>query len=143
MKLALVSYSGLFILQLATYFATNFLVLLAQSLEVLSDVVVSAFLLLSVSWSSKPPDEYHMFGHGRAQNVAALVAGSTMILFMSLAVFREAVPKFLSAGENGPVRDAGLAIGVLVVSMIVLSLPLIDILRVKEKGASVCVLFNF
>ena len=71
LKIAVTSYSILFALQLATYLLTGILVLLAQALEVLSDVLVSSFLLLSVFWSRKPADELHMFGHGRAQNVAS------------------------------------------------------------------------
>jgi len=65
-KIALLSYSILVVLQLAAYFVTNILVLLAQALEMLSDVLISAFLLLSAFWSKKPADEIHMFGHGRA-----------------------------------------------------------------------------
>ncbi len=47
LKIALSSYVVLFALQLTTYFMTGILVLFAQALEVLSDVVVSAFLLFS------------------------------------------------------------------------------------------------
>jgi len=67
LELALASYSILVMLQLATYVFTNILVLLAQGLEMLSDVLISGFLLLSASWSRKAADEIHMFGHGRAQ----------------------------------------------------------------------------
>jgi len=63
-KIALIGYLILVILQLATYYFTNILVLFAQALEMLSDVLVSTFLLLSIYWSRKPADEFHMFGHG-------------------------------------------------------------------------------
>ncbi|MBS7651205.1 cation transporter [Candidatus Bathyarchaeota archaeon] len=88
-KIALIGYLLLVILQLTTYCFTNILILFAQALEMLSDVVVSTFLLLSVFWSRKPADEFHMFVHGRAQNVAALVSATILIFFMSLEAFRE------------------------------------------------------
>lgn len=136
LKIALGSYITLFALQLATYFATGILVLFAQALEVLSDVMVSAFLLLSIVWSRKPADEIHMFGHGRAQNVAALVSAIILIVFMSLEVFREAIPKFFRLPEASEIQNTNLAWIIIVASMIVLIFPLVDIMMVKAKGAS-------
>jgi len=135
-KIALLGYLILVVLQLATYLLTNILVLLAQALEMLSDVLISTFLLLSASWSRKPADEFHMFGHGRAQNVAALVSATILISFMSLETFREAVPKLLEAPEAGEFQDTNLALIVILVGMFVVAIPTIDIMRVKAKGAS-------
>ncbi|MBX5326682.1 cation transporter [Candidatus Bathyarchaeota archaeon A05DMB-4] len=86
---------ALVIIQLTAYLFTNVLVLLAQALEMLSDILVSTFLLISTYWSHKPADEFHMFGHGRGQNVAALVSATILISFMSLETFREAIPQTL------------------------------------------------
>jgi len=135
-KIALLGYLILVALQLATYFLTNILVLLAQALEMLSDVLISTFLLLSASWSRKPADEFHMFGHGRAQNVAALVSATILISFMSLETFREAVPKLFQAPEAGEFQDTNLALIVILVGMFVVAIPTIDIMRVKARGAS-------
>jgi len=136
-KIALVGYLTLVVLQLATYFLTNILVLLAQALEMLSDVLISTFLLLSAFWSRKPADELHMLGHGRAQNVAALVSATILISFMSLETFREAIPKFFQAPEAGELQNISLALMVILVGMLVVAIPIIDILRVKARGASV------
>ena len=46
LKIALAAYSTIFVLQLVTYLVTGILVLFAQALEVLGDVLVSTFLLL-------------------------------------------------------------------------------------------------
>lgn len=67
-KIALVGSVILFALQITAYFLTNILVLLAGPFDILSDILVSAFLLLSIFWSRKPADEFHMFGHGRGHN---------------------------------------------------------------------------
>jgi len=136
-KIALTSYLILVALQLATYFFTNILVLLAQALEMLSDVLISTFLLLSTFWSRKPADEFHMFGHGRGQNVAALVSATILISFMSLETFREAIPKFFQAPEASDFPNISLALIVILVGMFVVAIPIIDILKVKARGASV------
>lgn len=135
LKIALTGYLVLFILQLATYFSTNILVLLAEALHTLSDVMISIFLLFAVFWSRKPADEFHMFGHGRAQNVAALVSATIFISFMSLEMIREAIPKFFQT-EAGEFQNTNLALIVTLVGMSVVAIPLIDILRMKVRGAS-------
>ncbi|MCP8320845.1 MAG: cation transporter [archaeon] len=136
-KIALLGYLILVVLQLATYFLTNILVLFAQALEMLSDVLVSSFLLLSVFWSRKPADEFHMFGHGRAQNVAALISATILIFFMSLETFREAIPKFFQAPEAREFQNTNLALIVILVGMFIIAIPTIDILREKARDASV------
>ncbi|MEM3088327.1 MAG: cation diffusion facilitator family transporter, partial [Candidatus Bathyarchaeia archaeon] len=135
-KIALVGYLILVVLQLATYFLTNILVLFAQALEMLSDVLVSSFLLLSVFWSQKPADEFHMFGHGRAQNVAALVSATILIFFMSLETFREAIPKLYQTPEAS-LLNINLALTMILVGMFIVAIPTIDILKVKARSASV------
>jgi len=136
-KIALISYLILVALQLVTYVFTNILVLLAQALEMLSDVLISSFLLLSAYWSRKPADEFHMFGHGRAQNVAALVLATILVSFMSIETFREAIPKFFQSQEASEFQNIDLALMVILVGMFVIAIPTIDILRVKVSGASV------
>lgn len=135
-KLALLAYAILIAVQLATFLFTNILVLYAQALEMLSDIMVSTFLLLSLYWSRKPADEFHMFGHGRAQNVAAMVSAAILIFFMGLETFREAVPKLFQASEASGFQNTGLALMVIVVGMLVIAIPSIDILRTKTRGAS-------
>jgi len=124
-------------LQLAAYVATNILVLYAQALEMLSDVLVSTFLLVSLRWSQKPADKFHMFGHRRSQNVASLVSATIFISFMSLEVFREAIPKFFESPKTGHAQNASIALIVIAASMLVLAVPIADIARVKGRGASV------
>jgi len=123
LKIALASYLVLVAIQLVAYFLTNILALLAQALEMLSDVLISAFLLLSTYWSRKPADEFRMFGHGRAQNVAALVSATILIAFMSVETFREAIPKFLATPEADGFQNVSLALGVVFFGMVVMAIP--------------------
>jgi len=48
LKITLAGYLSLFALQLSAYFLTNILVLLAEALHTLSDVLISTFLLFAV-----------------------------------------------------------------------------------------------
>jgi len=136
-KIALIGYVILVVLQLVTYYMTNILVLFAQALEMLSDILISTFLLLSTSWSRKPADEFHMFGHGRSQNVAALVSATILISFMSLETLREAIPKFFQGSEAGEFQNPNLALLMILIGMLIVAIPTIDILRVKTREASV------
>lgn len=78
-----------------------------------------------------------MFGHGRAQNVAAVVSATILVFFMSLEAFREAIPKLYQPAETGSVQNGSYALIVIALGMLIIAVPSIDILRVKTKGASV------
>jgi len=78
-----------------------------------------------------------MFGHGRAQNVAALVSATILISFMSLETFREVIPKFFQAPEASEFQNPNLALIVILAGMFVVAIPTIDILKVKARDASV------
>ena len=47
-------------------------------------ILVSVFLLLSVYWSCKPADQFHTFGHVRAQKIAALGSAIITVIFLSV-----------------------------------------------------------
>ena len=138
-------YILIFALKLAAYFSSGVMALLAESLHTLSDIFVSGFLLIAAVYSRRGADETHMFGHGRAQNAAALVAATLFISFTSLELFREAVPHLLNPVERD-YQNLPLAIGVLVVSMVIAGIPLLSLLRGKSKGpaakAQLLELFN-
>lgn len=92
MKLALGLYVLVFALKLAVYFVTGVMALLGEALHTLSDVLISGFLLVAAIWSRKEADEVHMFGYGRAQNVAALVAATLFISFTAINSMRRQSP---------------------------------------------------
>lgn len=80
LKLAVGIYLLVFVLKIVVYFFTGVMALLAEALHTLSDIFISGFLLVATIWSRKEADEVYMFGHGRAQNVAALVAATLLSL---------------------------------------------------------------
>lgn len=65
--LALATYGAVFALKLGAYALTGALVVLAEALHTLSDVVIAAFLLAASRWSWRATDDVHMFGYGRTR----------------------------------------------------------------------------
>ncbi len=135
LQLTLGIYLAVFAMKLAVYFMTGVMALLAEALHTLSDIFVSVFLLAAMVWSRKQADETHMFGHGRAQNVAALVAATLFISFTSYKLYEEAIPRLFQAHEATH-QNLPLALGVLVVSMVIAAAPLVSLFRQKQRGAA-------
>ena len=135
LELALGLYVLVFAMKLIVYFMSGVMALLAEALHTLSDIFISAFLLVAVIWSRKEADEVHMFGYGRAQNVAALVAATLFISFTSYKLYEEAIPRIFRP-EEVTYQNLPLAIGVIVVSMLIAAAPLVKLFRQKERGAA-------
>jgi len=136
LKLALGLYVLVFALKLAVYFVTGVMALLGEALHTLSDVLISGFLLVAAIWSRKEADEVHMFGYGRAQNVAALVAATLFISFTSYKLYEEAIPRLFHPGET-IYQNLPLALGVIITSMLIAAAPLVGVFREKERGAAI------
>lgn len=135
LKLAVVLYAVVFALKMGAYLATGVMALLAEGLHTLSDIFVSGFLLASLQWSRKGPDEDHMFGHGRAQYAGGVVAATLFISFTGFELYREAIARLIYHGtEDHP--HLGWAVGVLVLSMLIALAPLVSLARQKTRGAA-------
>jgi cation diffusion facilitator family transporter len=135
LKLALGVYSLVFSMKLIVYFMTGIMALFAEALHTLSDIFISSFLLVAAIYSKRKPDEIHMFGYGRAQNVAALVSATLFISFTSFELYREAIPRVFQP-EEATYQNVPLAVGVIIVSMIIAAAPLIKLLRQGARGAA-------
>ncbi len=132
-KIAMVSFAALLALQLVAYLLTNFQALLAEVYMEVAEILVSSFLLLSVYLSHRPPDQFHMFGHGRAQNVASLVSAVIIVIFLSTETLRESIPRLVQ-GDVAEFQNTQLALAVIVIALIVGAFPLVNILRQMKKG---------
>jgi len=134
-RTTLVIYVVIFGMKLAVYFMSGVLAMLAEALHTLSDIFVSGFLLVAMLYSRKKADELHMFGYGRAQNVAALVAATLFISFTSYKLYEEAIPRLFQA-EEVAYENLAWVLGVIIVSMVIAAAPLVQLLRNKERGAA-------
>lgn len=135
MWIALAGYSVLFVGKLGAYFVTHLGVMFAEAMHSMADMLITGFLLIAAWVSSKPADDDFRLGYGRAQNIAALVAATIFISFTSLETLRESIPK-LFAPPEGTHEGVGLALTVVLVSLVISALPIIAIMRQKERGAA-------
>lgn len=135
LKIALGAYFLVFALKLVVYFMTGVMALMAEALHTLSDIIVSGLLLLAIYYSRKPADKVHMFGYGRTQSVAALVAAILFISFTSYKLYEESIPRLFRAGET-TYQNIWLAIGVVVLSMFIAAVPLTQLFKLKQRGAA-------
>jgi len=135
MWIALAGYTVLFAGKLAAFFLTHLGVMFAEAMHSMADMLIASFLLIAAWISSKPADEEFRFGYGRAQNIAALVAATIFISFTSFETLRESIPKLFQPPE-GPHTGIPLAIGVILISLVISSFPIIAIVRQKTRGAA-------
>jgi len=135
LKLTLGVYIVVFVMKLAVYFASGVMALFAEALHTLSDIFISAFLLVAVIFSRKKADPVHMFGHARAQYAAALVAATLFLSFTSFELYKEAIPRLFET-ESRTFQNIPLVVGVLIVSMIIVAAPLLRFLFQKQRGAA-------
>lgn len=133
LKIALGAYVLVLVMKLGAYFFTGVMALMAEALHTLSDIFVSGFLLLAAYYSRKAADQVHMFGYGRAQNVAALTAAILFISFTSYKLYEESIPRLFQPGEAA-YQNLWLALGVIVVSIAIAAVPLIKLYLQKQRG---------
>lgn len=83
--------------------------LLADGFNNVTDIVVSAAVLIGLRISQKPPDSDHTYGHFRAETIAALIASFIMAV-VGLQVLAEGVRSIFIGGKQKPdVISAGIA----------------------------------
>lgn len=74
---------------------TGSLALLSSALDSLGDALASSVNFVFLTIAAKPPDSDHQFGHGKAENLAALFQGA-VILIGSFFLIAEAVRRLAS-----------------------------------------------
>jgi len=69
-------------------FITGSLAILSDAAHALFDAVTSFILLVTTSWSLKPPDEEHLYGHEKIEAIGGLIAGVVLSLLASFIIAR-------------------------------------------------------
>jgi len=135
LQLTVAVYAVVLAMKLIVYLMSGVMALLAEALHTLSDLFVSGFLLAAMYLARRAPDREHTFGHGRAQNVAALVAATLFISFTSFELYREAIPRLFKTHE-AEYQNLPWVIAVLVLSMLIAAAPMVKLVRQKTRGAA-------
>lgn len=79
------------------------------------DLIAAIIAFFSVRESNKPADEYHRYGHGKFENLAAILE-AILILLAAAWIVSEAIPKLRGATE---VRSLGLGAIIMGISALV------------------------
>ena len=101
-------------LKLGAWIASDSTAMLASMADSALDLVASLVTFFAVRYAAAPPDAEHRFGHGKAEAFASLVQAG--LVFASAALIaREAIGDLMSPH---PLQREGLAVGVMVVSIL-------------------------
>lgn len=88
--------------------------LIADAWHTLTDSVSSIIVLIGGKISSKPADEEHPFGHGRAEHIAAIIIG----VLLAIVAFDFVLNSFEKFNSREPGNFGAIAIGVTVISIL-------------------------
>jgi len=137
-KLMLIAVIGLIVLKVVVTVITGSISILAQAVDSALDLFAVAITFLAVSIATKPADKEHPFGHGKAENIAAIVQGVLIFTAGGLIIY-SAVRKII-AGATVELTEAG--IGVMLVSMIVSIFLSRHLLKVSQAVDSIALQAN-
>ena len=87
--------TALFILKYWVGMATGSITIIADAWHTLSDSLTSIVVIAGTKISSKPADEDHPFGHGRAESLASIIIG-VLLFIVGANFFWEAIQKLRS-----------------------------------------------
>ncbi len=132
-KLSLVVVIGLIVLKVAVATITGSISILAQAVDSFLDLFAIAIIFLAVRIATKPADEEHPFGHGKAENIAAVV--QAMLIFTAGGLIVYSAVLRITAGTIIALTEAG--IGVMLISIIVSILLSRHLLKVSRAVDSI------
>ncbi|MFQ3802710.1 cation diffusion facilitator family transporter [Staphylococcus equorum] len=73
----------------------------ADSLNNMTDIVVSLAVIIGLKISIKPADKNHPYGHLKSENISTLLV-SFIIMFVGIQVVIESVPEIFSKNHHAP-----------------------------------------
>ena len=119
--------------KLGVWMATSSLAVLSQTVDSALDIVALVLLLLAVRIATRPADESHHYGHGKAENLAAF-AQTIILLVVVGGIVVEAVKRL--GGDPAAVEAPWYALGLLGLSAIVDGFRVAVLLRAARREGS-------
>lgn len=129
---------GLILLKVVVGWVSGSISVLAQAMDSLLDLFAGVVTFFAIRISTKPADESHPFGHGKAEDMAGLAQGVLIFATAGLIVY-SAVERII---RRTPVELAEAGIGVMLVSMVASILLSRHLLRVSKATGSVALETN-
>ncbi len=113
-KLMLIVVIGLVVLKVVVAIITGSISILAQAVDSSLDLLAVVVTFVAISIATRPADKEHPFGHGKAENIAAIVQAALIFVAGGWIIY-SAVQRIIT-GARVELAEAG--IGVMLVSMI-------------------------
>jgi len=129
---------GLILLKVIAGWISGSISVLAQAADSLLDLFAGVVTFFAIRISTRPADEGHPFGHGKAEDIAGLAQGVLIFASAGLIVY-SAVQRIF---RGTPVELAEAGIGVMLVSMIASILLSRHLLKVSKATGSVALEAN-
>jgi cation diffusion facilitator family transporter len=107
-SLALITVSGLFALKVAVAILTGSISILAQMADSALDILSVSLTFIAVVMATKPADTEHPFGHGKLENLSAIVQ-AIFIFTAAAAIIYSAVQRIIN-GAAVELAQAGMAV---------------------------------
>ena len=85
--LSVLAAGGLALLKLVTGLITGSLGLISEALHSGTDLVAALLTFFAVGVSERPADRHHAYGHGKAENLAALAEAAILALLSLVVAF--------------------------------------------------------
>ncbi len=137
-KLSLIVVVGLIGLKVVVAVITGSISILAQAVDSFLDLLAVVITVLAVGIATRPADEEHPFGHGKAENIAGTVQAVLIFTAGGLVVY--SAVRRITAGVPVELTEAGM--GAMLVSIIASILLSRHLLRVSRATGSIALEAN-
>lgn len=107
------------------------LALMADAGHMLTDSTALGLAAIAAWFATRPADQRHSWGHGRAEIIAALINGGAMVVLVGVIVYN-AIQRF-----QNPVEVRGLAVLVVAAIGLVINLAVLKVLHGGQKNINV------
>jgi cation diffusion facilitator family transporter len=115
-RLSIVSNSALIVMKLVAGAVTGSIAIITEAVHSGIDLLASIVAYFSLRKADEPADEDHLYGHAKAENLAAALEGALILVGAGVIVY-EAVRR-LASGTDA-VNDIGFGIAVMGISAVV------------------------
>ncbi len=133
-KLSIIVITGLIILKVVVTVITGSVSILAQAADSFLDLLAVVITLGAIGIATKPADEDHHFGHGKVEDIAALV--QAVLIFLAGGLIIYSAVRRIATGATLEMTEAGIAVMVIsIVVSIFLSRHLLKVSRATDSMA--------
>lgn len=133
-KLSILVVICLVVLKVVVSVITDSLSILAQGVDSSLDLFAVSITFIALWIAAKPADEEHPFGHGKAENIAAIV--QAVLIFAAGGSIIYAAIRRIQTGVEPELTEAGMAVmAVSIVASIFLSRYLLRVAKKEDSAA--------